>query len=507
MDTAIRIWRALVWILGGVFILPSAFLLWKEITDSEARGYYASIALSGLYFLASVLGPIGAIGLKRMSRWARPVGWIAASIQTLAIPLFTPLGLFGLVLLSSGTGKTGTRPASAQPFPWAGSIAWAAIAVLALSPLGDGPFRWAKHLGYPDAPGPAIALPILWACVLLQLAIHEVGHALAVKFVRGHIHRFQIGPLWWRRESGRNWMRFSWKSWLAGSVAWTPGFADQLARQRLFVTAGGPLANLVSGSIALAAFPWLGKLGLPNAWTEVMFFCLSGFILLANLWPTRKGYQASDGATIHGLLTNASFRRLTEITLSQSMSDSSALRPKEWSRTNLEWTLALEDVVPFTSHRSDILQAAWAHYLDSGDFSEAVRSARRFHDLAREQPKRCSPNGFPEAVFILTFYGGDLESARDLWARRPARALVQFELAERLASAAIATEDRQAAIRRAWECSELYGSCGTLEYLREQLRRLETGSLASTPIGNAELDGELALTADTPASCPAPSPI
>jgi hypothetical protein len=67
---------------------------------------------------------------------------------------------------------------------------------------------------------------------------------------------------------------------------------------------------------------------------------------------------------------------------------------------------------------------------------------------------------------------------------------VQFELAERLASASIAKEDRQAAIRRAWECSELYGSCGTLEYLREQLRRLEMGSLASTPIANPRQQSE-----------------
>jgi len=494
MGTAIRIWRVLVWILSGVFVLPSAFLLWTEIADFEAPRSYAPIALSGIYFLASVLGPISAAGMKRMARWARPVGWIAASIQTLAIPVFTPLGLFGLILLSksNGTGMTGTRPSGAQPSQRAAAVAWIAIAVLMLSTPMDGFFRWAKHLGYPDAPSLAIALPILCACVLLQLAIHEVGHALAVKFVRGHIHRFQIGPLWWRRESGRAWMRFSWKACVGGSVAWTPGLAHQFARQRLMVCAGGPLTNLACGLIALAAFPWLGKLGLPQAWPWAMFFSFSGFTLLANLWPIRKGYHASDGATIQGLLTSASFRRLSEIGLFQSMSDSSELRPREWPRTDLEWTLALQDVVPFTSHRSDILQAACAHYLDSGDFPEAVRSARRFQDLAREQPKRCSPNGFPEAVFTLAFYGGDPESARDLWSRRPAGVPAQFELAECLASAAIAKVDRQAAIRRAWERSELYGSCGTLEYLREQLRRLEMGSPASALPTKAEMDSDLA---------------
>jgi hypothetical protein len=172
------------------------------------------------------------------------------------------------------------------------------------------------------------------------------------------------------------------------------------------------------------------------------------------------------------------------------MSESSELRPREWPRAALEWTLALEPVPLFASRQSAILHAACAHYIDCGDIAEAVRCARRFHNLAREQPKRCSPESFPEATFALAFYGDDLESARDLWARRPVGAPVQFELAERLASVAIATEDRPAAIRLAWECSELYGSCGILEYLREQLLRLEMSSLASSPIASKDPQSE-----------------
>jgi hypothetical protein len=279
-------------------------------------------------------------------------------------------------------------------------------------------------------------------------------------------------------------MEFSWKSALGGSVAWTPRLAHQLAWQRLLGTAGGPLANLMFGLIALATFPWLGKLGLPQAWPWAMFLALVGLAFLLNLWPRRKGHQDSDGATIYSMLTSASFRRLLEISLFQSMSDSSVLRPRDWSRTDVEWALALEDVVPFASYRSSILHAACAHYLDSGEFAEAVRIARRFEELAVEQPKRCSPSSFPEAVFTLALYGCDPEGARDLWARRPLGLPVQFELAACLAAAAIAKEDRQDAIRRAWECSRLYGSCGTLEHLREQLCRLETGSLTSAQITN-----------------------
>src|SRR6266571_6642011 len=114
MGTTIRIWRALMWILGGLFVLPSAVIFWTQTRDSAPRSHYASIALMGLYFLASVLGPVVAVGMKRRSRWVRPAGWIAASLHTLAIPFFTPLGVFGLILLSRGAGKGSAWP-SAPP--------------------------------------------------------------------------------------------------------------------------------------------------------------------------------------------------------------------------------------------------------------------------------------------------------------------------------------------------------------------------------------------------------
>jgi hypothetical protein len=478
MATAIRIWEALLWIFGAVFVLPVVVFLWREPSQSEWRQATATV-LFGLYLLAWALGVVSAFGMKRATRWARPVGWIVASLQTLAIPFFTPLGIFGLILLFRGAGKPGTLPASARASRSTANATRIVIEMVVLGLALDGFFRWARRLGYPDMSSLPAALVTLWACIVVQLVIHEAGHALAVKLVHGHIHRFQIGPLRWRREAGRTWMEFVRKFSSAGSVAWTPGSVRQLARQRLLVSAGGTFANVVCASIALALFPRLSSLGAPRSWPWAMFMAFSGVALLSNLWPGRKGYRSNDGAVIHALLANADSRRLCEVTLFQGMSDSSELRPREWPRADLEWTLTLEDVEPFASHQSAILHAACAHYLDAGDTSEAVRCARRFHDLAREQPKRCSPDGFPEAAFTLAFYGGDPEAASDLWARRPAGAQAQFELAERLASAAIANDDREAAIRRAWECSDLYGSCGTIEYLRGQLRRLETGSLAS----------------------------
>lgn len=481
MGKAIRIWRTLLWIFGSLFVLPAASQFWLMAVmpdpDADTQRDFVMV-LFGLYFLASVLALVSAFAVRRAARWARPVCWLAAAVQVFAIPMFTPLGLFGLILLARGAAKEGTMVARAAASGKKGAIASTVVAVVPLWLVIHLGFRWAQMLGYPEAHSFPLVLAILFTCIAFQLAVHEGGHALAAIALRGHVHCFQVGPISWTRESGHSQTKFLKKMQFGGMVCWTPGYVQRLNQQRFIVTAAGPLANLLTAVAAMVLFPWLGKLGIPQMWLWLMFSCAIGVSFLANLWPTVHGHQNGDGATISALLTSPDFRRMSEIGLRQSMADSSALRPRGWSRADLEWVLALEDVPPCSSNLSNNLLAGCAHYLDSGEPLEAVRCARRLHELARVDAKRCSPNSFPEATFTLAFAGEDVENARDLWARRPAGIAIQFELAECLAEAAIAVDDRPSAIRKAWECSDRYGSCGTLEYLRDQLRRLEGASAA-----------------------------
>jgi Peptidase family M50 len=465
-----------MWVIG-VFAIPSAILLWTQFAYAY-DGVPSGTVLVALFLVASISGPVSALALNRSKRWGRPICWIGAAIQTLGFPLFTPFGLFGLILLGYRAGK-GETESHSRGSRWVGVVARTVAACVAVILLFDGFGFWARHFHYPDDTGAVAVVLFLWASFAIQIVIHEAGHAVAAKLVGGHLHRFQIGPIWWRRESGHTWIQFFWKfpTAVGGSISWTPSSADRLARQRVWITACGPLANFVSILILLAVFPWLGDLGIPRAWTPAMFLILSGVCLLGNLQLAPVGYQMRDGGAIQGLLTNPDFRRIFEIVMRQSMSDSSGLRPKEWPRSDVDW--AVGNAGRFAVMHSAVLHNACAYYLDSGDFTEAVRHARLFLDLAREQSKMCAPNGFPEAVFILAFYGNDLESARELWARRNTAEPVQFELAEHVAVASIAAADRPAAIAKAWDCSRLYGTSGTMEYLREQLQKLEIGA----PVG------------------------
>lgn len=475
MATAIRIWRVLLWVMGGLFLLPSAWMMWTTVELADGARYYGPLSLLGLYLTASLLSLMSAWGMRRGRAWARRVSWAAAAVQTIAFPVFTPLGIFGLILLWRGdTGRSSGRSSAVTT----GAMGVAVVSMVTVLLSIEALVYWAKSLGYPAMAALPSPIPAIWLGILLQLAIHEGGHALAVIGLGAHLHHMRVGPLWWRRESGRTWVEFSARSLLAGSVGWTPASPHDLTRQRLFAAAGGPAANLASALVGLALFPWLGELGLSRQWPWTIALMTVGAAFgAAACWPHRAGFQDSDGATIHGLLTNERFRRLSEIFLRQGMSDSSALRPRDWSRADVTWSLELEDEVPFASQRGAILLAACAHYLDGGDAAEAVGHAYTIRDLARAQPKRFSPNVYPEAAFILAFHGGDLEAARELWALRPAGETAQFELSTELACAAMA-EGQPAAMARATQCSGRYGSSGALDYLRDQLRMLEAGTLA-----------------------------
>jgi len=109
MDKAIRIWRVFSWISGGVCGVPSAVLLWINLSEWFMPRQNASIAFATLWILASILGSVAAFAMKRGTRWAVPIAWIAASVQTLAVPVFTPLGVFGLFLLCARAGEIGAR--------------------------------------------------------------------------------------------------------------------------------------------------------------------------------------------------------------------------------------------------------------------------------------------------------------------------------------------------------------------------------------------------------------
>jgi hypothetical protein len=495
MRLAVAIWRFLLWTMGIVFVPAMGYALWLEAGLAWRYGYpVLGMAVTSFWMIAALSGPIAAWGLKRAKPWATRAGWIAAALQTLALPIFTPFGLLGLILMALGAGKVtvavdepAPSPAQKGPFPWNQALRAIALSEAAIGTYFAFDF-WGQALGYPHSIGALAGFLAFGAGFVIQIFIHEAGHALAVLWVGGHLHRFHVGPLAWRRESGRTWIARMKSASLAGSICWTPGNDIDVTRQRLLVAAAGPLANLAAFIFAAALFPLLGFLGAAGAWHWVADFAVCALLGMSNILPDRAGFHETDGLVVQSLRKDPRYRRISALFLRNSMSESSPLRPHEWTRPLIEWALWQTDEGVSVPLRSGILQIALHHYLDSGLPDEATSVAWDLACLTAEHPAACPPDFYPEAVFTLAFHAKDLDAARELWNRRPKTEQVQFELAEFLAEAAIAEPaDRPEAIRKAWTCSAKYQTSGTMEFLRDQLRRLEADVNSRSALSLAEL--------------------
>ena len=84
---------------------------------------------------------------------ARRLAWTAAIVQCLALPIFTPLGLFGIILLWRGAFQDDGLPKS--PPAKIGAFWGTVTALVALILAAKGFTQWAHALGYPEKTGPS----------------------------------------------------------------------------------------------------------------------------------------------------------------------------------------------------------------------------------------------------------------------------------------------------------------------------------------------------------------
>lgn len=187
---------------------------------------------------------------------------------------------------------------------------WFLLQMLGGGALGYYGVTWLLRSGVDLVPpGTGKLLPLL--CMLislaiafpLQLAVHELGHAIVGRIRGGFLLRYVVGP--WRClrfRSGFRWRRVRSLKGIGGFVQMLlpagPGFRSALTWMLL----GGPLANLLLAGVALlllAYAPWwpLRTAALPIALVGVM-------IGLMNLVPFRVGGFLTDGANLWRIWTD-----------------------------------------------------------------------------------------------------------------------------------------------------------------------------------------------------------
>jgi hypothetical protein len=123
--------------------------------------------------------------------------------------------------------------------------------------------------------------------ILVVIAMHECGHALAGWLAGFRIHSIRVNRFeihWPFRVA----LYRGSQSGAGGWVVCTPGMGDHLAVRSAIMVAGGPLTNLLSAVIVFA-------LPYPKGPWSMMFVFVSLVIGGANLFPFRARGVVSDG--------------------------------------------------------------------------------------------------------------------------------------------------------------------------------------------------------------------
>lgn len=232
------------------------------------------------------------------------------------------------------------RAPAARAMPDKAKMSWRAMAVFLLQMLGGGAFgyfsvTWVLKGGMQLAPV-GTAKPLLLACLLLallvalplQLAVHELGHALVGRARGGYLLRFVLGP--WRCQrtrSGFRWQRVRSLKGIGGFVQTLlpPGKDFRMALSWMLL--GGPLANLLLAGLAFLLIwyaPWwpLRVFSIPVA----LFGLLFGLI---NLLPFRVGGFLTDGANLWRIWSDPAALEQSQRMARLARASIDGLRPRE----------------------------------------------------------------------------------------------------------------------------------------------------------------------------------
>jgi tetratricopeptide (TPR) repeat protein len=291
-----------------------------------------------------IIGPCGLLclatawGLKRSRRWSRWTGACACTILLAGFPWFTVAGAMGLFVLIArpprlGPGQQPGEPAKAKQTKdyWiskrksrAQSIMSGIGGVLAFNAVALAGV-YARRLGLPAwNPGWEWWL-YLFAFLLLNTAVHELGHAIMAWALYHSVRVISIGPFTFSNVGHGYQFHFDWKRMFdsSGYMGAVPLTGGNLRLKCIATVAGGPAASLLSGLLMLAVFLSLPGTRWQNYWWIAAFNSVLGiYYAVINLVPV--GY--SDGSMLFHLIlwTRAGQQLLSRALITQIHEDADA---------------------------------------------------------------------------------------------------------------------------------------------------------------------------------------
>jgi hypothetical protein len=284
--------------------------------------------------------------------------------------------------------------------------------------------QWTTSEGIPRSHGVILYLEIL-GLLLISTFIHEAGHSVVGWGLGMKIRHFEVGPFRWRIREGKWEFRFNPKAILAGGGAagMVPVTANEPIWCKVFMVAGGPLANLLSAMIALGVYLEPSSEPTPARGLFVLFgiYSLLGFAFNMVPQPGKRNY--SDGAQIYQLLAGGPWADMHHVTSLVGSSLVTPLRPRDY-----DIELICSAASGMREGRKGILMRihAYSHHLDCCQLPEAREALRQAESICDNSALELPFGLHTVFVFGNAYLNRDASGARRWWDRMEAKKPKRF---------------------------------------------------------------------------------
>lgn len=405
-----RLLYAIPLVLTGVF----GVAWWKlKFAKSKARPWSIAASIS---LLLSALPLLPATWFM----WQGGLSSNIAVICTLLIVVSLAGGIAGLFVFSKSHAATEFEANAPAPRV-AGDGTHKILDTIALILQFGGTIacmnlytRWAYKRELPFTHG--LASWIQWIGVILSVTIiHESAHALVGLAVGMKLRAFIIGPFQFRVVEGAWAFDFRPSNVLAlsGAAGLTPVNPDQSPWKEVAAIAAGPVANLVTGAIAVA----MAYSSDSHAWWPYWeYFALFATVSLVagvvNLIPFRPESLYSDGARIVQLFRSGPLPDYYRAVKSVQSTLVSPRRPLDYNILSINSAYR-----HFNTGEAGLLLQVWAaeHYHDLGESSEARNALAEAERVYQESASDISADVQTSLVIYSVIIRHDPLAARAWW--------------------------------------------------------------------------------------------
>jgi len=265
--------------------------------------------------------------------------------------------------------------------------------------------------------------------MVVAIAVHEAGHALAGRLVNFKLRMYVVGPFMWDKEE-TGW-RFKWNTnvnLFGGMVISLPDTTENLARRFSVYALGGPAVSLFFALFAFGAKVALGAWGVDHATTfgsSILgifgFFSLLIFIMTAI--PFHTGGFYTDGARAIRFLSGGDTARFELLLMKIFSSSSGGVRPRQLNLDELEEAQALAAKL---NAPMGVYLLGYRHQLafDLGEYDEAEKYLIDYMAQVENIPPGIRNAVWLDAAYFYAVARNDLQRAQLYWQRFSPTALL-----------------------------------------------------------------------------------